>query len=122
MKEWKEFNEIEEIKQSILESSKEILEIQKKREHLFEKPKDEKPEGENQENTQNDQIIENKDENALTILEKTVENLVKKTFHQSTDGKWNVYDEQKCLWVQQDEEPTEKMEMMKQLLFNKLKA
>ena len=44
-----------------------------------------------------------------------------KTFHQSTDGKWNIYDEEKGQWVQQDEEPTEKIEKMKQLLMNKLK-
>lgn len=51
-----------------------------------------------------------------------MDNLIKKTFHQSTDGKWNIYDEEKGEWVQQDEEPTEKIEKMKQLLFNKLKA
>lgn len=47
--------------------------------------------------------------------------MIKKSFHQSTDGKWNLYDDEKGEWVQQDEEPTEKIEIMKQTLFNKLK-
>lgn len=50
-----------------------------------------------------------------------MDNLIKKTFHQSQDGKWNIFDEQRGEWVQQDEEPTEQIEKMKTLLFNKLK-
>jgi len=42
-------------------------------------------------------------------LEATVENLINKSFHQSTDGKWNLYDDEKGEWVQQEEEPTEKI-------------
>ena len=38
-------------------------------------------------------MIENKDENPLTILEATVENLLLQTFNKSEDGKWNIYDE-----------------------------
>lgn len=38
-------------------------------------------------------MIENQDENPLTILEVTVDNLIKKSFLQSEDGKWSIYDE-----------------------------
>ena len=93
MKDWKALNEIQEIKNSILESSKEILEIEKKRQILFENTlKENKEEEKKQENAEDEQI-ENKDENPLTILETAVDNLIQKSFHQSTDGKWNILDE-----------------------------
>lgn len=89
---------------------------------MFDKPQESKEPVNQQEEDNNNQTIENKDQNALTILESTVDNLIKKTFHQTTDGKWNIYDDEKGEWVQQEEEPIEKIEKMKQLLFNKLKA
>lgn len=92
--------EIEELKQNILDSSNQILQIQKKTgtgEPVVEvtKPNAERnnavPEGEGEE----DHMIENKDENPLTILEVTVDNLLKKTFQRTEEGKWRVYDQEK---------------------------
>lgn len=37
-------------------------------------------------------MIENQDENPLAILEVTVDNIIKKSFNQSSDGKWSIYD------------------------------
>lgn len=66
-------------------------------------------------------MVENKDEDPLEILEVTVENLLKKTFHQNEEGKWSIYDEEVGDWVFQDEEPTEKIAIMKANLMSKLK-
>lgn len=37
----------------------------------------------------------------MAILQATVDNLLQKTFHQTEDGKWNIYDEEKEEWIQQ---------------------
>lgn len=39
----------------------------------------------------------------MKVLESTVDNLVKNSFHQSEDGKWNIYDDQKKEWFTQAE-------------------
>jgi hypothetical protein len=62
------------------------------------KEPEEKPDEEN-----NDPTIENKDVNALSILESAVEAILEKTFYQSADGKWNLFDEDKGEWVEQIE-------------------
>jgi hypothetical protein len=39
----------------------------------------------------------------MTVIAATVENLVKNSFHQNEDGKWNIYDEVKKEWLTQVE-------------------
>lgn len=36
---------------------------------------------------------EEEGEDIMKVLQATVDNLVKNSFHQSEDGKWNIYDE-----------------------------
>jgi hypothetical protein len=77
MKEWKPMVEVEEIKQNILDSSNEIQQIEKKSNQLDKNgkpPTSQEPrnnEGEEHEGEE-DHMIENQDENPLTILEVTV--------------------------------------------------
>lgn len=58
----------------------------------------------------------------MVVIAATVENLVKNSFHQSEDGKWNIYNEEKKEWFTQVEEPKEQIEAMKNALLAKLKT
>ena len=58
----------------------------------------------------------------MKVLEATVDNLLKDSFHQSANGQWNIYDEQKKEWFTQVEEPKEQIEAFKTELLLKLKT
>lgn len=79
--------------------------------------------------TQNKQQIneekeeeKNKPDEAEEFLNTAVEALMASQIFKGENGKWNIYDEEKQTWVVQSEEPTEKIEGLKKVLLDQLKA